>query len=95
MIQHGTLVNARVGVQLHPQSPSVAGGMTYRPQGGVEQRPACLSHKQEVVGNPTPAPICPMPTKKGDECMGYPTNTGFCTGHNKTVGAALKELLGG
>lgn len=92
----GQLINAQVGRALHPQTAAVAGGMTYRPQGGVEQRPARLSHTQEVVGStPTPAPNCPMPTKKGEDCRSYPTPTGFCTGHSNMIGHALKELLGG
>lgn len=85
-----------VGHQLHPQSAAVAGGMTYRPQGGIAQCAEQGSHTPEVAGSsPAPAPtICPMPTKRGEECRGYPNTTGFCTGHANAVGHALKELLG-
>lgn len=94
----GVNINAVNGVQLHPQAQGiVAGGMTYRPQGGVDQRQRHLSHKQESEGSsPSPAPRCPVPTKAGAACKGNPSDvTGFCVGHANMVGAALKELLGG
>lgn len=83
-MNQGVLLNATVGTCQHPQSPGqVAGGMTYRPP-------------VAAVAVPAPAGgICPMPTKKGDECRGYPTLTGFCTGHSNQIGHSLKELLGG
>lgn len=96
-MNNGSLLNARVGVALHPQSAAVAGGMTYRPQGGVAQSAEQESHTLTVDGSsPSPATRCPMPTKAGAACKGNPAElTGFCIGHSNMIGAALKELLGG
>lgn len=90
----GQLVNAQVGRQLHPQSPAVAGGMTYRPQGGAVEDQE--SHKLPGDGSsPSPAPVCAMPTKAGDVCGARPTVTGLCVGHSRSVAKVIGGLFGG
>lgn len=100
-MNRGSLVNARVGTALHPQSVSAAGGMTYRPAHpvGVEQRPARLSHTQEVVGStPTPATEeqwCPFLNKRGGDCGSEPLpETGICREHSKKAALVVAGLLG-
>lgn len=104
VVNRGSLVNAQHGRQLHPQSAAVAGGMTYRPPttpGGVEQRPARLFHKQEVVGpNPAPAPtevpeFCPCLNKRGGDCGSKPLpETGICREHSQKIAAGLAIWFG-
>lgn len=89
---NGSLVNAQHGHQLHPQSPAVAGGMTYRPPAGQGESE---SHTLQAEGSsPSPA-SCPMPTKQGDECGARPTVTGLCVGHSRSVAKVIGGLFGG
>lgn len=86
-------MNARVGVALHPQSAATAGGMTYRPQVGVDQRQRRLSHKPENEGSsPSPA----TPSSQEDAAGAPPTPAArfdYCPFLNKRRLACLSPVL--
>lgn len=84
-------MNARVGVALHPQSAATAGGMTYRPQVGVDQRQRRLSHTQENEGS-SPSPATPSPDEDAAGVTPTPAAS-FCPFLNKRRLACLSPVL--
>lgn len=54
-------------------------------EGSIPSPATTEGEPKDRTSAPSEPPWCPMPTKSGDRCLGYPTSTGYCVGHSKAV----------